>query len=395
MINALARPLVAAGLATFRLDEASVRKAAIKQTGLTDFGDPHYRQGLLRLLESAEQDAHLHPLGRFMVRNIVVNYLVQRLRLIEMRKTESEVFETPLHPPLLVTGLGRSGTTFLHNMLAVDPAQRALPQWLLYRPFPDRRRGGDGPDPRITQMEQDLQLRQPLFGDLDAKHYVRAETYEECILTLGLTFNSLIFSTLLPVWGYIEWYLKRENSGQKYREYRWLLQYFQSHDRDRRLALKAPAHSGNLEALVEAIPGALVMQTHRDPATCVASACSLIATFNLAVTDEIDLRRMTSLMLDWYALWSEHNLAFRAEHPDRIYDVYYEALVSDPIETVRGIYTHFGLTWTEAYASALASYIEQNPKGKHGTHRYAASDYGLTEAEINERLQPYIEHFGF
>jgi len=395
VFNALCKPLAAAGLPSFRLDEESVCKAAVKQTGLTDLGDPHYREGLLRLLESAEQDANLNPLGRYMARNIIINYLVQRLRLIEIRKREPEVFEEPLRPPLLVTGLGRSGTTFLHNMLALDPAQRALPQWLLYRPFPTRQRSGDGPDPRIAEMERDLRLRQPLFADLDSKHYVRADTYEECILALGLTFNSLIFSTLLPVWGYFEWYLRRENSVQKYREYRWLLQYFQSQDRDRRLALKAPAHSGNLEALLQAVPGALVIQTHRDPVTCVASGCSLISTFNLAVTDEIDLSRMTSLIMDWFELWSEHNLAFRAEHPDLIYDVYYDALVSDPVETVRGIYSHFGLPWTDVYASELASYIEKNPKGKHGTHRYAASEYGLTEAEIAERLQPYIEHFGF
>jgi hypothetical protein len=129
---------------------------------------------------------------------------------------------------------------------------------LLYRPFADRHRSSDGRDRRIAMMEQDPRLRQPLFADLDAKHYVRAETYEECTLALGLTFNSLIFGTLLPLWGYIEWYLKRENSVQKYREYRWLLQYFQSHDRDRRLALRAPAHSGNLEALLE-----LDSRTHR------------------------------------------------------------------------------------------------------------------------------------
>lgn len=394
-INALSKPLVAAGLPAFSLDEQSICEAAVKQTGLTDFGDPHYRQGLLRLLESAERDANLHPLGRYTAKSVAINYLVQRLRLIETRKQEPEVFEAPLRPPLLVTGLGRSGTSFLHNMLAVDSAHRALPQWLLYRPFPDGPSRDDGPDPRITRMERDIGLRQPLFGDLDTIHYVRANTYQECNVALGLTFNSRVFSTLLPVWGYIEWYLKRENSAQKYREYRWLLQVFQFYDRDRRLALKSPSHSGNLEALLQAVPEALVIQTHRDPVVCVSSSCSLLATFNLGVTDEIDLHRLTSLNLDWYELWSTHNLAFRAKHPGRIYDVYYDALVSDPVGTVRGIYAHFGLPWTDAYATELERYIERNPKNKHGKHRYAASDYGLTEPEIAARVQPYIEHFGF
>jgi hypothetical protein len=40
-----------------RLNEESLSSAAIKQTGLTDFGDLHYRQGLTSLIESAENDA--------------------------------------------------------------------------------------------------------------------------------------------------------------------------------------------------------------------------------------------------------------------------------------------------------------------------------------------------
>jgi len=49
--------------------------AAKRRTGLTDFGDPHYRQGLLRLLQAAEEDANLHPLGRFMTNQIVTERL--------------------------------------------------------------------------------------------------------------------------------------------------------------------------------------------------------------------------------------------------------------------------------------------------------------------------------
>jgi hypothetical protein len=366
----------------------------MRQTGLTDFGDPHYRQGLLTLLEAAEQDAKLHPLGRYTTNDIVTNYLVQRLRLVEMRKKEPEVFEKPLLPPLLITGLARSGTTFLHNLLALDPAHRALPLWLLQRPFPERQGSGDGPDPRIRKMEQSLRARQPLLPGLDAKHYMRADTPEECIVALGLTFNSLIFGTLLPVHGYTEWYLKQEDTSQKYREYRWLLQVFQSDEPEQRLTLKAPAHLGNLEALLQAVPKVLVIQTHRDPVACVSSVCSLVYTYHRAVAHEIDLRRMANLTLRVYESWFGRNLAFRAEHPDVIYDVYYDSLVSDPAGTVRGIYSHFGLPWTESYASELEEYIKRNPKDKHGKHRYAASDYGLTEGEIAEQLGFYSEHFG-
>jgi hypothetical protein len=390
IINALGKPLVAANLPALRLDERSVCATATRRAGLEDFGHPHYRPGLLRLLGALEQDAHLHPIGRYMAREIVVNYLVQRLRLVETRKSEPALFETLLRPPLLITGLARSGTTFLHNMLALDPAHRALPQWLLYQPFPDPRRTHTGPDSRIKKMEQNL----PLHPGLDAIHYTRADTYEECIVVLGLTLNSLIFSTLLPVHRYTEWYIGQEDTRQKYQEYRWLLHWFQSQAPERRLTVKAPAHCGYLEELTHAVPELLLIQTHRAPETCISSACSLTTTFHHVVAHELDLPWMSDLMLQVYEFWLRRNLAFREEHPDRIYDVSYDALVADPVGTVRGIYAHYGLPWTDLYATKLDEYIESHPKGKHGAYRYTASDYGLTEDEIAEQFRFYSEHFG-
>src|SRR3712207_7573312 len=42
-------------------------------------------------------------------------------RSMEARKRVAEVFERPIIPPIVVLGLPRSGTTFLHRLLAVDP----------------------------------------------------------------------------------------------------------------------------------------------------------------------------------------------------------------------------------------------------------------------------------
>jgi len=151
------------------------------------------------------------------------------------------------------------------------------------------------PDPRIAKMERGLRFRQPLLPDLDAIHYTRADTPEECILVLGLTFNSLIFGTLFPVIGYMKWYLDEKDDFQKYQEYRWLLQVFQSHEPKQRLILKAPAHTGDMKPLKQAVPEAMIIQTHRDPVACVSSVCSLVYTFFRAVSDKIDFQMLTNL----------------------------------------------------------------------------------------------------
>jgi hypothetical protein len=394
-VNTLGRLLVAARMQNTRLDEQAVCETAMKQTGLSDFGDPYHRQGLLRLLDSAEKDANLHPLGRLMVNDIVTSYLVQRLKMVETRVQEPELFEKPLIPPLIICGPARSGTTFLHNLLALDPAHRGLPYWLLVRPFPEGASNDDGPDPRYVKAEEGLRFRQPFLPGLDSIHYTRVDSYEECIVVLGLTFHSLIYYTLLPVYSYQEWYLEQDELSQKYREYRWLLNAYQSHEPEQRLTLKAPAHTGSLGAILDEVPQALLIMTHRDPVACICSACSLLYTFHLGVANEVDVRRMANLILRTYETLGTRHLAFRESNPEVIYDVFYDSLVSDPVGTVQNIYSHFGLPWEEGYEATLKDYIQRNKKDKHGKHRYTAPDFGLTEGEIAERMKFYTDYFGF
>ena len=82
LLNAAGKSLRAAKLPFARFDEEALREAAVKETGLNDFGDPYHREGLLRLLESAEEDADLHFVGRLAYREVVVNSLVNRLLLM-------------------------------------------------------------------------------------------------------------------------------------------------------------------------------------------------------------------------------------------------------------------------------------------------------------------------
>ncbi len=191
-LNIVGKSLQAMSLPVARFDEETVRKAAMKETGLTNFGDPYYREGLLELLESAENDADLHFVGRLAYRETIVNSLGSRLLLTEARKRSPDVFERPLSPPIIVLGLPRSGTTFLHRMLAADPAHRAIPLWELVYPLPDDSSANGNPDRRRSLVEQRVESRRKLTPDIDRKHFTRADTPEECIWLLAATFVSPI-----------------------------------------------------------------------------------------------------------------------------------------------------------------------------------------------------------
>ena len=393
-LNAVGRFLQAVNPPLTRFDEETVCKAAMKQTGLADFGDPHYREGLLRVLESAEDDANLHFIGRLATRDVIISGLANRLLLTEARKRTPDVFQRPLVPPIIILGLPRSGTTLLHRLLAADPMHRAVPLWELLRPLPTGSSVNGSPDRRRQLVEQRLNSRLKLAPDLDRKHYVRADTPEECMWLLAATFVSVVFWVVAPVYGYLDWY-SRQDSVKAYQEYYWLLQVLQAVDPTRRLTLKAPAHTGALAALLQTIPNALLIQTHRNPVTVCNSLNSLFYSLHGSVTERLDLPRMAEANIRLLENDIALNLATRDTYPNTVFDVYYEQLVADPVGTVKGVYDHFGLAWSDVYEQRLHAHVRENPREKYGRHRYASDNFGQTDAAIAKRFVIYSERFGF
>ena len=370
-----------------RLDEVSLSNAAIKQTGLTDFGDPHYREGLTRLIESAENDARLHLIGRKVMNALIGMFLVNRLLLVETRKRRPEIFRTPLLPPLVILGLPRSGTTFLHGMLALDPANRSLPAWQAMRPIAN----GD-PDRRRQTYHWENKTQSLLIPKLDSMHYSRTDTPEECTLLFGTTFVSAIFSTCAPVYGYQGW-LSSQDHLMAYREYLALLQIIQYPDSTRRFTLKSPAHTGSMDSLLSVIPDALIIQTHRHPVPVCNSTNSLIYQMHNLVTEHHDIPRMVNVNIDTLAQWAISSMDARDSGVATVHDVFYDQLVADPIGTVKRIYDQFNLEWTETFETRLHAYVSAHPQGQHGKHVYSGSDFGLRDEETAERFGLYISRY--
>ena len=390
-INTVGKHLGAARLPVVSLREEALVQAAVKATGLTDFGDAYYREGLLQVLESAENDAALHLSGQVALREVMVGSLINRLLLTEACKQTPETFRKPLKSPIIVLGLPRSGTTFLHRLLAMDPAHRAVPWWELARPLPGAKSDKQS-DRRRQVFQKKLHRRQKLAPDFDRKHYTRVDTPEECIWLLANTFLSPLFWAFAPVYGYLDWY-KNQDRLRAYYEYHQLLQVLQGADPTRRLALKSSTHTGAVETLLQTVPGSLLIQTHRNPVETSASLVSLFYSVHSRMTERLDVRRMTEAILSFHENQIARNLAARDAHPGALFDVYYDRLVADPIGTVRDIYDHYDLAWSEEFEERLNRYLQQNPNGKHGAHRYAPENFGQTGEAISERFAAYIERF--
>ena len=124
-INGVCRNVLANGRSFVRLDEADLLETSRMRTGFDDFSDGHFREPLRILLESFERDADLNLVGRICVRSEITRMLSNRLYMTADSVRHPEINEEQIRRPLFITGLPRSGSTFLHTLLAQDPCCRA------------------------------------------------------------------------------------------------------------------------------------------------------------------------------------------------------------------------------------------------------------------------------
>ena len=118
-------------------------------TGLENFGDPGFREGLERLIDSVEREARINDMGRAMFDGQTVMLLTRRLEIEDWYARRPEIDEEEIVAPLLVLGLPRTGSTALHALLGEDPAVRTMRNWEASAPCPPPETATYETDPRI------------------------------------------------------------------------------------------------------------------------------------------------------------------------------------------------------------------------------------------------------
>ena len=367
----------------------NLHTSATKLTGLSDFGDLGYLEGLQVLLDSYTKEAGLTPAGSKMSRVFLRGALVARLLSEAAWKQYPEHADVAVERPIFVTGLPRTGTTALHRLLTADPAHQGLEMWLTEMPQPRPPRGTWESNPVFQALQAGYSQHHVERPEFMGVHFMDAAEVEECWQLLRQSLQSVSYESLAHVPTYSAWLARQDWTGA-YARHRRNLQLIGLHDADRRWVLKNPSHLFALDALLEVYPDALVIQTHRDPRTAISSSCSLSAQategWSHVFTDGVIGR-------DQLELWGrglDNFTAARARHnPAQFCDVSYADFIADPLSTVESIYTHFGLPRTEgARASMRAMHDESTTGGRRPAHRYALADFGLTDAEVDARFSP-------
>lgn len=375
------------------LDPEDLRRAAIRATGLTDFGEPSFREGLERLTACLEDEARLTTIGRIAARTRLVALLETRLRLVDHRRVNPQVALERIDRPIFVLGLPRTGTTVLYGLLAADDRMRSPVSWEVARPFPPPRAEDRDTDRRIAAADKEFDQFRKVAPGIDRIHPLGARLPQECLALQAPEFASYEFPTTFPVPSYWSW-LREQDLRKAYEFQHKFLQHLQSGYGGDHWILKTPAHLMWLDTLLAVFPDALIVHTHRNPATVLASVSSLMYALRSSVSDHVDPHEVGREQLDTWTWGLRRTLQAREHLPaDRVVDVHFQDTVNDPVGTVTRIYEHFGLDMTPAVAAGVRAYLRDNPRAKHGVHHYDLADFGITEDEAEDAFGFYRERF--
>jgi hypothetical protein len=393
-LNTVEYALGSLGITRRKRSAESLLAEASRQTGLTDWGDESFREGLNVLLESLRRDAYLNYVGWKRIRKNIINILKVRLKINDEVRQKPEILDEKIVRPLFVVGLSRTGTTMLHRLLSSDPANRFLRLFEALDPVMPLSEEKNEKDPRIERTRKLLQQRRKSVPDSYALHYSDPLSSEECNLLFRNSFLAYFFMNWAPVAHYLAW-LDEQDLRPAYRYHQLQLKLLQFRRPQKRWILKAPSHLRSLDALLAVYPDACIVQTHRDPVKAVPSACSFAVRTWSRYTDIIDPVLLGKGCSEDFLSVIEQSMRFREQaNPAQFYDVLYRDLTADPVGTVKGIYEYFGLRFDNFFEKRMRNWLEENPRGKHGIHRYSPEQFGLDQNMIKKRFDHYCKYYG-
>ena len=340
----------------------------------------------------AEQSAF----GKIYVQRTIVDALAKRMRLTDYFRRFPEIGTTGLGNPLFIVAPFRTGTTFLHRLLAQDPDNRTARIWEVAYPPPAEPVGrGEAryfeSDPRIGMAEAALRGLDRGNPPLSRVHPMGPHLAEECLglLETALMSHSFMFYAHVP--SYLQWLEQCSVSRWRdaYATYVQQLRLLSWFHPGKRWVLKSPVHLWNVDLILEAFPDAHVVQIHRDPTTVMASFCGLLAAYRgllskTAVPD--DIGRQAFGYMD--ACLERNAAARKTRDASRFIDLRFDDLVRDPLNAVRMIYSRTGAMLSSQTEAAMRDWVSRS-RSDPPASRPSVETFGLGGDAVLDAFSRY------
>ena len=371
---------VESGLDPASLGEEATQRSRIAAPPSEDIGD-----ALAILSASLEGEAGLDAFGVLAARNDLRGKLVNLKRMDAAERHDPLIRTRDIRAPIVITGLPRSGTSFLHSILARHASLLAPSTWEVIDPLPDNA------EVSRARVSRELRFFGRLVPDLAKLHPLSADAPQECSEILGHAFRSLRFETTFSVPTYRDW-LASDGLAVAYRFHKRFLQHRQGERRGARWVLKSPDHVFCLADLRAVYPDAVLVFVHRDPARVLASVARLTELLRTPFAREIDRLSIGHQVVgDW--MRGMRLIIDEADRDPAILHIRYDDLVADPVRQALSILDACGLDRSGPALASMEEHVAGDPGGGYGRNRYEPDTYGIDPAAFADLRDEYLHRF--
>ncbi len=357
--------------------------AAVEQTGLDDFGDDSFREGLEILVRSLQDEAQLNAMGEAVLYPRIVGHLAQRLQVEDWYRRHPEIDDVRIVAPLIGLSLPRTGSTALSFLLAQDPNVRFLRTWESGQPCP----------PPSTVVGRDPRIPETSGVQMGGRQHVPSDVNGpmECLELMSLDFKSQMFLAFAQIPSYAAWLIDADLTSTYLYERR-VLKLLQWGEPAKPWRLKTPAHLLWLDHLNRAFPDARFVMTHRDPTEVMLSVADVYADVGGMFTDHLDRHYIGRLNVEQWSIGMNRTLAFRdREGDERFYDIDFRAMQADPVGEVRGLYGWLGEPVTDEFESGMRRWWAENAENREPSTHPDAATFGLDLDEVRPLFAEYVD----
>jgi hypothetical protein len=375
------------------LDVDQLLELAQSRTGavsLSADSDLHF-EGLRWLAKPIQRDSYYDDIGRRVANYYIYNWISKYIQFERDLAAFPEIFQVPVPKPMFIVGFGRTGSTFLHYLLARDPQARAPRLWELMEPSPPPRPDSHD-DPRIRRVQMHLWSKSIATPDVHKVHESNdALAPEECQHMMW--HGPHHFSLGLRTPEYSDW-LRNLSLAQLhvlYKSYRLQVQHLQLFDRRGHWVSKSLTHAHFYPVLFDVFPDARIVRLHRDPCQIVPALASLIAHLQIPYTRRVDFTELGQQVLDFFLDSMRRTMQIdKAVSPEHFIDVVFDDLIRNPIGVVGEIYAKFGYPYTAQFENEMLGFLQKEPITRKYKHVYTLEQFGLSRAQVTARSEEYL-----
>lgn len=290
---------------------------------------------------------------------------------------DGEVQNVRVDPPLFILGIWRSGTTHLHNLLALEP-QFATPNWFdVSYPHLLLRAGA-----KPSAVEEFLVPRERIQDNMRFGFNMPAEDeFALCTATRKSPMLSWVFPRRADHYDryltlgdispeeLVEW---KQGFARLVRKLAWKYR--------KPLVLKSPPHTARIRLLLELFPDARFIHIHRHPYAVFQSAQHLhreLVRVAALQCFEIDYDRRS--VRQYKELFKAYFEQRRLIPPNRLVELRFEDLERDPVGQLRMAYETLELAGFNAVQGTVQRYVDS-------IAAYRKNSYSELDPGIKARL---------